>query len=144
MIIEAIGYFLLSTVKFAIATLPISLRFSYPNALLISISGGLIGVFFFMFLWEKLFQIWTIYIYKSNKPKSKIITINKKKRRIIILKNKYGYWGIVILTPVILSIPLGVFLLIQYFRNRKYKFLHLALSVSFWGFILISFFRFIR
>jgi len=141
MIIEAIGYFLLSTVKFAVATLPIAVRFLYPQALAISILGGIAGVAFFLFLWDKILRIWHVYIYRSSKEK--IFKITKKKRRIIKLKNMYGYWGIVILTPLIISIPIGVFLLIQYFRNHKYKFLHLSLSVSFWGLVLVSFFKFL-
>ena len=142
MLIEAIGYFLLSTVKFAVATLPIARRFPYFEALFISISGGILGVIFFLFLWDKLFQIWKIYIVRST-AQEKPFRMTNRKRRIIKLKNQYGYWGVVILTPVIVSIPIGVFLLLQYYKSRKYKFLHLSLSVTFWGVFLISFFRFL-
>ena len=143
MLLEGIGYFLLSTVKFAVATLPIARRFSYAEGLLISILGGILGIVFFLFLWDKILHVWRIYIVRSTKKKKKAFKINKKKRRIIKLKNKYGYWSIVMLTPLIISIPIGVFLLLQYYKSTKYKFLHLSLSVIFWGFTLISFFKYI-
>ena len=59
------------------------------------------------------------------------------------MKNTYGYWGIVILTPIVISIPIGVFLLLQYFTHHKYKLLHLSLSVILWSLTLITFFKFI-
>ena len=142
MIIEGLGYFLLSTVKFAVATLPIATRFPYVEGLLISILGGITGILFFLFLWDKFLHIWKIYIVRSVE-KQKKFKISKKKRKIVKLKNSYGYWGIVILTPLVISIPIGVFLLLQYYTIRKYKFLHLSLSVIFWGVTLISFFKFI-
>jgi len=142
MLLEGLGYFLLSTVKFAVATLPIATRFPFVEGLFISISGGIIGVVFFLFLWDKFLHIWKIYIVRSS-GKDKKFKISKKKRKIIKLKNSYGYWGIVILTPLVVSIPIGVFLLLQYYTARKYKFLHLSLSVIFWGVTLISFFKFI-
>ncbi len=140
--LEAIGFFLLSSVKFAVATLPIALRFDFYTALTISILGGLSGAFFFLFLWRKFMDMWNIYIFKNPNKESILIKINKRKRRIINLKNTYGYWGILVLTPVILSIPIGAFLLSQYFQKKKLKFIHLSLSIIIWGIILISFFKF--
>ena len=140
--LEAIGFFLLSSVKFAVATLPIAIRFNFYTALFISITGGLFGAFFFLFLWEKIMDIWNIYIFKKDSEESTPIKFNNRKRRIISIKNSYGYWGILILTPVILSIPIGAFILSQYFKKKRLKFLHLSISIIFWGFLLISFFKF--
>ncbi len=136
--LEALGYFLLSTVKFTISAVPISMTFNYYQALLILISGGIFGVFFFMFLWNRVLKVWRLISPRSKKEKA--IIINKRKRKIIKIKRSYGYWSIVAATPSILSIPLGVFILINYFPNRKRKFIHLSLSVAAWGFLLISIF----
>jgi len=138
--LKAIGFFLLSSVKFAVATLPISLMFSFTEAWLISVSGGIAGAFFFLYIWDYVLRMWTIYIVKREK-KVKEFKITKQKRKIISIKNSYGYWGIIILTPVILSIPIGAFLLDQYFKNQSYKFLHLSLSIVFWGTVFVSFFE---
>ncbi len=140
--LKALGFFLLSSVKFAVATLPIAVAFSYREALLISISGGIAGSFFFLYIWKYILNVWSVYIVRKPEVSSQQIKINKKRRQIIKIKNSYGYWGIVILTPVILSIPIGAFLLSQYFKNEKLKFLHLSLVICFWGLAFVSFFEF--
>ena len=117
--LKAIGFFLLSSVKFAVASLPIAASFGYKQSLIILISGGLFGAFFFLYIWKEVFHFWKIYIIKKDSSEKRIFKINKKKRRIIKIKNTYGYWGIIFLTPVILSIPVGAFLLMQYFKNMK-------------------------
>ncbi len=139
--LKALGFFLLSTVKFTVSALPISMTFPYYQALFISISGGIFGVFFFMFLWDKVLKTWQFIFYKDKEhSKEKPLVINRRRRRIVKIKKDYGYWGIVATTPSVLSIPLGVFILMTYFPNTKRKFIHLSLSVVVWGFLLISIF----
>ncbi len=140
--LKALGFFLLSSVKFAVAALPIAVAFNYQEALFISISGGIAGAFFFLYIWKYILEVWNIHIVKKVEKPILKVKVNKKKRQIIKLKNSYGYWGIVILTPVILSIPVGAFILSQYYKNEKLKFLHLSVVVSIWGVFLISFFEF--
>ena len=53
-------------------------------------------------------------------------------------RKKYGLWGIAFLTPMILSIPLGTFLAIKYYRNKKSVLLSLAIISSFWSIIMSS------
>jgi prolipoprotein diacylglyceryltransferase len=53
-------------------------------------------------------------------------------------KKKYGLWGIAILTPVLLSIPLGTFLANKYYRNKKTVLFSLTLSVVCWSIIMAS------
>ena len=139
---KAIGFFLLSSVKFAVASLPIAASFGYLQSLIILISGGIFGVFFFLYIWKEVFYFWNIYIVKKAPEEKKNFKISKQKRRIVKLKTNYGYWGVILLTPIVLSIPIGAFLLMQYFKNKKFLFIHLSLSVMGWGTILISFFKF--
>ena len=144
MILKALGFFLLSSVKFAVAVIPIALSYSFVESLIISISGGVFGAFFFLFVWARVLEFWNIHIRKKEKNTVKPFTINKKKRKMIRIKNSYGYWGIVITTPLLLSIPLGAFLLMQYYKNRNYKFLHLSVFIVIWAFVLVSLFKFFQ
>lgn len=144
MIIKVLGFFLLSSVKFAVAVIPIALSFSYFESLCISISGGIFGAFFFLFVWAKVLYLWNIHIRKKENKTTKPFKINKKRRKMIRIKNSYGYWGIVITTPLLLSIPFGAFLLMQYYKNRNYKFLHLSLFIILWSFVLVSLFKFFQ
>jgi hypothetical protein len=63
---------------------------------------------------------------------------SKKKRMIIKLRNRFGYPGIIILTPVLLSIPVGTFLAAKYYSGRPNLLAMLSLSVVTWSVILTS------
>ena len=143
MIYKTIIFFLLSTFKYAMTIPPIVFYFDYKEALVVSISGGLFGILFFRFIWKWIIIFWNKYILKKEFAEAVPIRITKRKRYIVRMKNKYGYWGIIVLTPVLLSIPLGVFLLQRYYRFYKYKFTMLSLVLTIWGAILVSFLHFI-
>jgi len=143
MIFKAIILFLLSTFKYAMTIPPIVFYFDYKEALIISIGGGLFGIFFFRFVWKWIIIFWNKYVLKKQCAEPVPVKITKRKRYIVKMKNKYGYWGVIILTPVFLSIPLGVFLLQRYFRFQKYKFITLSLALSVWGFIIVTFLSFV-
>jgi len=44
---------------------------------------------------------------------------SKRNKMIVKTRSNYGMWGICLLTPVLLSIPLGAFLLRKYYYHRK-------------------------
>jgi hypothetical protein len=143
MVYKAIILFLLSTFKYAMTIPPIVFYFNYLDSLLISIGGGLFGIVFFRFVWIWILTFWNKYVIKKEWAEPGPVKLNKRKRYIVRMKNKYGYWGIIILTPIFLSIPLGVFLLQRYFRFHKHKFVVLSISLIIWGTIIVSFFSII-
>ncbi len=138
-VLKALGFFLLSTVKFAVAAVPIALAFPFEQAWLISVSGGMFGGFFFIYLWAKVLRIWHFFISKNTNATASKVHFNSKKRRVVKIKRSYGYWGIIILTPSILSIPLGAFILVNYYKKRRFVFWHLSLSIALWATLIISF-----
>jgi hypothetical protein len=111
--------------------------------------GGILGVFFFaylsekiLFLWKKYVKIFFLKLFKikkdfSTSPK-KVFT--KKSRRIIRVKNKYGLVGIALITPILLSIPVGVFLVVRYFNRRKFRLVYLIGSNVIWSFLYALFY----
>jgi len=111
--------------------------------------GGLAGILFFHYLFEKLIIIWRHYTKnrsfrllpnKGAKKEKKIFT--KRNRRIVRLKSKYGLAGIAILTPLIFSIPLGTFLVTRYFSHQKMKLVYLATANLAWSVIYTLFYLF--
>jgi hypothetical protein len=111
--------------------------------------GGLIGIFIFAFLSEQIIFLWKNYIGKyflfifnrkkfHNPPPKKLFT--RKNRKIIRIKNRYGLIGIAMVTPVLLSIPVGVFLVIRYFNQKKGKFAILFSSNIIWSFVYTFFY----
>jgi len=70
--------------------------------------------------------------------------IKRKNRRkftwrtkfMVKLRRGYGMWGIILLTPVLLSLPIGAFLLRKYYREDRLSFPLMITSIVVEGFIL--------
>ena len=130
---------LLATVKYFYT--PIYAYFiglSFIETLLSLLAGGIFG-FFVFYYFSNILILLAKYL-KPNIVKHMPQNIldkrhrwkqkrkEKRKRRqkfslrnklIVKLKTKYGMWGISLLTPVALSIPIGAFLLRKYYHNRR-------------------------
>lgn len=140
---------LFSSFKFA-ATFPlviIQFEFSFMETILWTNVGGLAGIYFFAFLSQKLLSWWKRTFRRSNKKileddqqSKKIFT--RRNRRIVRVKQKYGLAGIALITPFLLSIPVGVFLVVRYYRSSKSKFLYLVAANLVWSIIYTGFYLF--
>lgn len=165
---------LISSVKFvvgpAFAYYDDNFNFSFFEAVIYPVIGGMLGVFVFSFFSDQLGKLWGFfkneisqrvtkgrpfsiptvdaegeiqvhytYIEKKEEQKPKIFT--KRNRRIIALWRKYGLFGIAIITPVILSIPIGTIIASRLVSNRKKVFLYMFVSISFWSILMVSSFE---
>ena len=132
---KIIGAFLLCAVKFSLAGVPAAVIAGWPilKSLTIIISGGVFGVLVFGYLSDYIIHFFKRFKKPNAKPKKKFTYANKL---VIKTKNKFGLIGISILTPLLLSIPLGVFLAIRFFKNRNKVITYMILSVVGWAFIL--------
>lgn len=78
---------------------------------------------------------------KRRKVRRRIRRKNRRKftwinKFMVKLRRGYGMWGIILLTPVLLSLPIGAFLLRKYYRQDRFAFLFMILSIVVEGFIL--------
>jgi hypothetical protein len=153
--------FALSSVKFLLApALSFGLGFNFLQTLASTSAGGIMGVFVFFY-----FSRWLINLYDSYLRKAVHKAIHRladrlnishlaerffpytiKKRKVFTFTNKlyvrirrkYGLIGIIIVTPVLLSIPIGSFLLARFYPKRNYIVLYLSASVVMWSLIMSS------
>jgi len=140
---------LFSSFKFA-ATFPLVIlqfNFSFVETILWTNVGGIAGIYFFAFLsakilawWKRTFRRSDRHMPEDEQQKKKIFT--RKNRRIVRIKQKYGLIGIALVTPFLLSIPVGVFLVVRYYNASKKKFLCLIASNLIWSVIYTSFYMF--
>jgi len=148
-VIQILITILSSSVKFAL-TFPLAIlqfRFNFLETLLWTNVGGIIGIYFFAFLSEKIIAWWNRTFRRSTRKISvarqgekKIFT--KKNRRIVRIKQQYGMIGIAATTPFLLSIPVGTFLMVRYYHARKTRFLYLIISNIVWSVIYTCFYLF--
>lgn len=140
---------LLSAVKFAM-TFPLAImkfHFGFAETVLWTNVGGTIGIYFFAYLSRKLILWWkrTFRKYRRKRVEEKHQgkkVFTRRNRRIILIKQKYGLFGIAATTPFLLSIPLGVFLVVRYYRSVKSRFIFLIVSNLVWSVIYSAFYIF--
>lgn len=155
-LLKQLGILLISAVKFLVAA-PVSYLFgySYLHTLANTSIGGLIGVVVFFFLSRLMIRLYLRYfplffraieqlsgisLVSLKPPKDNLGKIfNKKNRMIIKIRNKFGYPGIVILTPVLFSIPFGTLLALKYYSKKRGLLAMLSLSVVVWSVVLTTF-----
>lgn len=141
---------LLSSVKFGM-TFPLAVmefRFSFFETILWINMGGLAGIYFFAYLskglnrWiESKMKRWKARKSGSVQEKSKRI-FTKRNRRIVRIKQRYGLIGIAASTPLLLSIPVGVFLVVRYYPRNRMRYIWLVASNLAWSFVYTSFYMF--
>lgn len=121
--------------------------------------GGLLGFvffyYFFSFLLKELKLVWPMIYYITPRifkvrfeqwldlRRYRKLTANKftrKNKMIARIRRRFGMPGIVILTPIILSIPLGALLGTKYFHHKKSFIPWMLLSIFVWGIVSVLFF----
>jgi hypothetical protein len=129
------------------------------EALLCIEIGGILGFllyyYFFRILFAELKRLWpAVYFFTPvmfkvrfemwrDRQRKRYITRKKftsTNKFIVKIRRRYGMWGIIVLSPVILSIPIGALLGTKYFPNRHGFIPWMILSISVWGVISVTFF----
>ena len=130
--------------KFA-ATFPVAIfgmqMSAWETILYINI-GGIIGVILFAKFWDTIITAWNRFFpgkkHASNHRIKKVFTT--RNRRLITLKKKYGFPGIVILNPILLSIPIACFLVAKYYGNSSKYLLWLVAGQVAWSLVYTVFY----
>lgn len=144
----------MSSIKFLFApAISFGLGLNFIQTWLSTTAGGIVGVLMFFFLSKwilKLYSRYFFYYFHLTKVKvynSLKMTVpkfiparrfTKRNRMIIKIVKKFGMAGIVILTPVLLSIPLGTFLATRYYSSNRFLLVYLSASVLFWSLFMSS------
>ncbi len=157
-VLKIIQVFLLATVKYVI-TFPFALLIglNFLQTLISVTLGGIAGFFFFYhmsgFAIKRLHHIKT-FLRKHAPPIIRLkfrqmmtwrkgVTgervFSRRNRFIASFRAKFGLIGIVVLSPVILSIPIGAFLLNKYYSKHKMAKPYMVLSILSWTAVFVAF-----
>jgi len=144
--IKIISLFLLTSVKFVIgvpATFT-ALKMNFFELLIFASLAGIFGVACFVFLSDWLFKIWDMLRmrYFPKKEKAKKVVFSKNSRRFVSFVRKYGLIGLALLTPTLISIPVGTILARKLFPNRWKVFVYISGSVVLWALTLSAILHF--
>lgn len=159
-LLKLISVFLVASIKYFWAT-PYSfgLRLNEWETILIIEAGGILGFlffyYFFGFLFKELKLIWpkvyhfTPILFKvrfemwlnsrrSNRINARKFT--KRNKMIVRMRKRYGMWWLVILSPIMLSIPVGALLGNKYFKHNPHFIPYMLLSIFIWGIASVALF----
>lgn len=152
-ILKQLSIILISALKFFIAP-PTSYLFgySYVHTILNTTIGGWIGIQVFYHGGKTIFPGVRNYLnlltkgkFFNNRPTGAATVhgrVFKRRNRFIVkIRNKYGLPGLIILTPVLFSIPIGTLLIVKYYSQRKGMIAWLSLSVMAWSVVMSTFLK---
>ena len=159
-ILKLLSVFLVASVKYFWAT-PYSfgMKLNEWETIFFIETGGILGFLFFFYFFKLLFKelklLWPI-VYRftpvlfkvrfemwlKRKRNNRIYAkkFTKRNKLIVKMRQRYGMWGIVILSPIILSIPVGALLGNKYFSHNHRFIPYMLLSIVLWGVISVAFF----
>jgi hypothetical protein len=133
--LKVLTVLLWSSFKFVVGvSTAILLGFNQFEILVISISGGMLGVVVYLYLWELILKIYHKFYPKKNKP----IKFSKFKRKLVVFIRKYEVYGIAFLTPVLFSMPIGTILAASIEHNKWRIKLIMFGALCFWALVIIG------
>jgi len=142
-LLKLVPVFLLCMVKFVVGVpaLYAATNWGFLPMFAFSTIAGSCGVIAFLFFERGLMNLWTAVKHKlplKSKPSAPKRRFTKRNRMLVKIINSYGLPGIALITPTIISIPVGTILAGRLFHNHKRVFLFLAASVALWSALLSS------
>lgn len=136
-IVKLVGLVLFSSVKFLFAPSTVYFSgYSYFETILITVFGGVLGVVVFFYTGAAFFTFLSDRFSRAGKQKKSPFT--RRNRMIVKLKATWGLFGLAIVSPCLISIPIGSLLAAKYFRHSKWTLPFMIGSVVMWSFILTS------
>ncbi len=103
-------------------------KFSYSEMLVFNLSAAMMSTFFSLRYSRAISKTLNRLFSRKKKPQ-----FNPKYRKYIRFWNRYGLYGTMLLTPVLIGIPIGIFLAVR-FGTRKMTIMYaMAFMVLFWS-----------
>jgi hypothetical protein len=141
--VKLVPIFLLCMVKFVVGVpaLYAATKWGFLPMFVFSTVSGCCGVVAFLFFERGLMKLWSAIKSKlsfKSRPSVPPKRFTKRSRMLVKIINSYGLPGIALITPTIISIPVGSILAGRLFHNHKRVFLFLSASVVLWSALLSS------
>ncbi len=138
-ILKYLSIFLASTLFFFKIGMPMAVlvfKFHFIKCVVTTCLGS-ISTFIVSYLMSDKILVWVKKRRLNNQKKIKRFLKFKSARKILNVKSKFGMWGILILTPILLSNPLGAFLVRKFYKKPvAFVFSALAIITVIWAHII--------
>ena len=114
--------------------------YSFHETVMMTSFGGILGVVVFTYFSEWIINMWNRFVKRTstNRHGKKKQIFTRRNRLIVKVKSKFGIMGIAFISPSFITIPVGTFILVRYFRNKKKIIAYESASVVFWSVLTAS------
>ena len=137
-LLKILEVLLIASVKFILAPFEAErYGFNFKDAFGITTAGGILGIIAFTFighgiayLWKKIKNFFSQSAKKAKKPPKKF---KWSTRFIIKTKMRFGLIGVALITPSIISIPVGTFLIHRFYKGKLKNIIVLFISLIIWS-----------
>jgi hypothetical protein len=109
----------------------IAMKISFAETMLYTNLGGVMGVIVFTYFSRFIIYLGNKILPKKTQKRPKLF--NKRNRLIVNIKVKYGLHGIVVLSPILLSIPIGSFLIAKYYGAKPINLMYQVAGQIVWS-----------
>lgn len=130
-LISSIAVFFGSAIKFSMFTLTAIAADLGLGGSLANVIGGIIGIVVFTYLGTFIQD----YLAKRF-PRQFGRRFTKSTRMLVKVKQRFGLNGVAALTPIVLSIPVGVMFALSLTHDKKKIMISMIMSILFWATIL--------
>ncbi len=132
---------LLASVKFALSPFEAErYGFNFRDAFLVTTSGGMIGILAFTFIGDGIAYGWKklkgVFRRKGEPEKAEKKKFTSGNKLIVRVKMRYGLIGLAIVTPSIISIPVGSIVINHFYRKKGRNITVLIVSLLLWSLLL--------
>lgn len=141
LLLKYIGVALTSAVKYLFGVSgAIIAGLNFLEAMICTVGGGMLGVIVYLYLWDGILFLY----HKIWPPKPKRFKpVGKHRRKILKIIIKYEVAGIALLTPVLLSVPIGT-ILASSFEKDKWKIKrYMFFSFTGWSLLMYGLYKLI-
>lgn len=110
--------------------------YSFWQTILIAVTGGWLGILSFYYAGQFIVSLYDQYVgrfLRTNRQRKKF---TRSARILVKVKNKYGLIGLALISPTIISIPVGCIIAAKYFSNDRKTVPVFFSSIVFWAFVL--------
>lgn len=127
-ILSDILIFVSSTVKFALSASAVVTGDMGISGTVANVLGGITGIIIFTYLGTYM-RTWAIKTFPERFDKK----FTKSTRFLVKVKQHSGLFGVALITPIFLSIPVGVMLALDLTTHKRKIVTSMALSCIFWS-----------
>ncbi len=130
-IFSNLAILVVSAIKFGVVATTVVAANLGVSGTVSNMLGGIAGIFLFAHI-DGIAQDWLIKKYPNRFGKK----FSRRTRFLARVKKHFGLGGIAFLTPVLLSIPVGVFFAMDLTTDKKKVIYYMIISCIFWGALL--------